>query len=119
VADIATCFACEFFTPNTTGTFAVPRSRAPVRGRVAAGKVPSLQVTASVDTAGHVTILDVNPVDAAPKSATSSSFGLTATGGGHQVTVPMIASFSSYGLHAARAIAHAQRGCPGRAGLQH
>jgi hypothetical protein len=69
------------------------RPRPPARARMAAGKVPSLQVSASVDSAGHVTILDVNPVDAAPKSATSSPFELTATGGGHQVSVPMIASF--------------------------
>lgn len=27
VADIATCLACEFFTPRTTGTFTVPRSQ--------------------------------------------------------------------------------------------
>src|SRR5205085_8040780 len=27
VADIATCGGCEFFTPRTTGTVAVPRSR--------------------------------------------------------------------------------------------
>jgi hypothetical protein len=27
VADIATCVGCEFFTPRTTGTFAVPRSK--------------------------------------------------------------------------------------------
>jgi hypothetical protein len=27
VANIATCNGCEFFTPNTTGTFALPRSR--------------------------------------------------------------------------------------------
>jgi hypothetical protein len=73
---------------------AVLRPGSAARARVAADKVPSLQVTASVDTAGHVTILDVNPVgDAAPKSATSSSFELTATGGGHQVSVPMIAAF--------------------------
>lgn len=26
VANIATCNGCEFFTPNTTGTFALPRS---------------------------------------------------------------------------------------------
>jgi hypothetical protein len=87
-----------FLSPNAVHAAdaraeAALRPPAPVRARVAAGKVPSLQVTASVDTAGHVTILDVNPVDAAPKSAPSSSFELTATGGGHQVSVPMIASF--------------------------
>src|SRR5262252_9122423 len=27
VADISTCFTCEFPPPGTTGTFAVPRSR--------------------------------------------------------------------------------------------
>ena len=31
VADIGTCFGCEFFTPRTTGTFAVPRSTVSVR----------------------------------------------------------------------------------------
>jgi hypothetical protein len=30
VADIATCVGCEFFTPRTTGTFGVPRSRVSV-----------------------------------------------------------------------------------------
>ncbi len=30
VADISTCFTCEFPTPGTTGTFAVPRSRVSV-----------------------------------------------------------------------------------------
>ena len=30
VADIGTCFGCEFFTPNTTGTFAVARSQVSV-----------------------------------------------------------------------------------------
>lgn len=87
-----------YLSPNAVHTAdarvaAVLRPRSPARARVAAAKVPSLQVSASVDAAGHVTILDVNPVDAAPKSATTSSFELTATGGGHQVSVPMIASF--------------------------
>ena len=31
VADIGTCPGCEFFTPRTTGTFAVPRSTVSVR----------------------------------------------------------------------------------------
>lgn len=30
VADIGTCVGCEFFTPRTTGTFAVPRSKVSV-----------------------------------------------------------------------------------------
>jgi hypothetical protein len=31
IADFATCFACEFFTPRTTGTFGTPRSSISVR----------------------------------------------------------------------------------------
>jgi hypothetical protein len=30
VADISTCFGCEFYVPNTTGTFVVPRSQVSV-----------------------------------------------------------------------------------------
>ena len=31
VADISNCFTCEFYVPNTVGTFQVPRTRVSVR----------------------------------------------------------------------------------------
>jgi hypothetical protein len=65
------------------------------KAHAAANAVASLQVTASVDRDGHVTIVDVNPVKAPPQPASGSPYHLIATTstGRAPIDVPMLASF--------------------------
>lgn len=72
-----------------------PATHAVSRAHAAANAVASLQVTASVDRDGHVTIADVNPVNAPPQPASDSPYHLVATdsSGRTLVDVPMLASF--------------------------
>jgi hypothetical protein len=69
--------------------------RAVVKAHAAAKAVASLQVTASVDRAGHATIVNVNPVKAPPQTASGSPYHLVATDstGRTRVDVPMLSSF--------------------------
>jgi hypothetical protein len=69
-------------------------SAARPRARAAAKVVPSLQVSASVDRAGHVTIIAVDPTTAPPQPRSASPYHLVATdsAGRARIDVPMLAA---------------------------
>ncbi len=74
VADISTCSGCEFYTPNTVGTFQVPRTRVSVRVGLdgQAGQTACTLKTQNTSKCARVTLTtydsDGNPIGT-PSSA--------------------------------------------------
>ena len=70
VADIANCFACEFFTPRTTATFAVARSQVSVHVGYLGEPGPCTSIDPNAVTCALVTLraFDVNGAQLAESS---------------------------------------------------